>query len=149
NFDLPSHAEDYVHRIGRTGRAGRQGTAISISTPADEKYLSAIENLVKQSLPRAAVPEGFRLSDAAQRPPRPASERGVTRGAPARSRSRRGGLREPAKDSAEVVEASAAAPVAPPEEAPRAAAPERSERSTEPRRGGHGNGQSGGEGRHG
>ncbi|MDF3605980.1 DEAD/DEAH box helicase [Paracoccus sp. DMF-8] len=33
NFDLPSHAEDYVHRIGRTGRAGRQGTAISISTP--------------------------------------------------------------------------------------------------------------------
>ncbi len=153
NFDLPSHAEDYVHRIGRTGRAGRQGTAISISTPADEKYLSAIENLVKQSLPRADVPEGFRLSDAAQRPPRPASERGVTRGAPARSRSRRGGLREPAKDSAEVVEASAAAPVAPPEEAPRAAAPERSEprseRSAEPRRGGHGTGQSGGEGRHG
>ncbi|SDK83182.1 Superfamily II DNA and RNA helicase [Paracoccus chinensis] len=94
NFDLPSHAEDYVHRIGRTGRAGREGTAISIGTPADEKYLSAIENLVKQSLPRASAPEGFRLSDAAQKPPRPASERGNSRGAPTRTRSRRSSPRE-------------------------------------------------------
>ena len=94
NFDLPSHAEDYVHRIGRTGRAGREGTAISIATPSDEKYLSAIENLVKQTLPRASAPEGFRLSDAAQKPPRPASERGNSRGAPTRTRSRRGPLRE-------------------------------------------------------
>ncbi|MFC3529321.1 DEAD/DEAH box helicase [Paracoccus mangrovi] len=70
NFDLPSHAEDYVHRIGRTGRAGRQGTAISIGTPADEKYLTAIETLVKQTLPRAALPEGFALSAAAQDAPR-------------------------------------------------------------------------------
>ena len=73
NFDLPSHAEDYVHRIGRTGRAGRQGTAISIATPADEKYLTAIESLVKQALPRASVPEGFSLSSAAQDAPRPLS----------------------------------------------------------------------------
>ncbi|MBU3028807.1 DEAD/DEAH box helicase [Paracoccus sp. XHP0099] len=70
NFDLPSHAEDYVHRIGRTGRAGRKGTAISISTPADEKYLTAIEQLVKQTLPRAAAPEGFSLSEAATSAPR-------------------------------------------------------------------------------
>ncbi|MDB6181896.1 DEAD/DEAH box helicase [Paracoccus fistulariae] len=63
NFDLPGHAEDYVHRIGRTGRAGRLGTAISIATPADEKLLSAIENLVKQTLPRAPLPEGFSLSE--------------------------------------------------------------------------------------
>ncbi|MBN2741362.1 MAG: DEAD/DEAH box helicase, partial [Rhodobacteraceae bacterium] len=37
NYDLPMHAEDYVHRIGRTGRAGRKGAAISIATPSDEK----------------------------------------------------------------------------------------------------------------
>ncbi|VDS08005.1 ATP-dependent RNA helicase RhlE [Paracoccus haematequi] len=63
NYDLPSHAEDYVHRIGRTGRAGRLGSAFSIATPSDEKYLAAIENLVKQTLPRAALPEGFTVSE--------------------------------------------------------------------------------------
>ena len=45
NFDLPTHAEDYVHRIGRTGRAGREGVAISIATKADKKYLDAIKSL--------------------------------------------------------------------------------------------------------
>ena len=45
NFDLPTHAEDYVHRIGRTGRAGREGVAISIATKADKKYIDAIASL--------------------------------------------------------------------------------------------------------
>ena len=58
NFDVPSHPEDYVHRIGRTGRAGRLGKAFTIAVPADDKYLSAIENLVKQAIPRADLPEG-------------------------------------------------------------------------------------------
>ncbi|WBU54680.1 DEAD/DEAH box helicase [Paracoccus sp. SCSIO 75233] len=87
NFDLPSHAEDYVHRIGRTGRAGRQGTAYSIATPADEKYLSGIENLVKQALPRAETPEGFSLSEAAKSSPREGRE--SRNGSRSRSRSRR------------------------------------------------------------
>ena len=52
NFDVPIHAEDYVHRIGRTGRAGRPGSTIMISTPADEKYLLAIEKLVKMDVPK-------------------------------------------------------------------------------------------------
>src|SRR4029078_7691368 len=43
NFDVPSHAEDYIHRIGRTGRAGRTGTAITIATPLDRKHVVAIE----------------------------------------------------------------------------------------------------------
>jgi len=90
NFDLPSHAEDYVHRIGRTGRAGRQGTAISISTPADEKLLGAIEALVKQALPRASLPEGFTLSAAAQAPARPARENGRKDRGRDRDRDRRG-----------------------------------------------------------
>ncbi|YBV97558.1 DEAD/DEAH box helicase [Phyllobacteriaceae bacterium JZ32] len=46
NFDVPIHAEDYVHRIGRTGRAGRSGKAFTIVTPADVKYLASIEKLI-------------------------------------------------------------------------------------------------------
>jgi superfamily II DNA/RNA helicase len=52
NFDVPHHADDYVHRIGRTGRAGRGGTAISIVTPLDQKSMLAIEKLIGQSIPR-------------------------------------------------------------------------------------------------
>ncbi|MDE1936015.1 DEAD/DEAH box helicase, partial [Bradyrhizobium sp.] len=51
NFDVPHHADDYVHRIGRTGRAGRTGTAVSIVTPLDHKSLAAIEKLIGQSIP--------------------------------------------------------------------------------------------------
>jgi superfamily II DNA/RNA helicase len=53
NFDVPHHADDYVHRIGRTGRAGRSGTAISIVTPLDQKSMAAIEKLIGQDIPRA------------------------------------------------------------------------------------------------
>ena len=58
NFDVPSHPEDYIHRIGRTGRAGRLGKAFTISVPSDDKYLAAIEHLVKQPIPLAALPDG-------------------------------------------------------------------------------------------
>ncbi len=52
NFDVPSHAEDYVHRIGRTGRAGRKGTAYTITTSSkdDKKYLEAIEKIIDRKL---------------------------------------------------------------------------------------------------
>jgi superfamily II DNA/RNA helicase len=53
NFDVPHHADDYVHRIGRTGRAGRTGTAISIVAPLDQKSIVAIEKLIGQTIPRA------------------------------------------------------------------------------------------------
>lgn len=56
NFDVPSHAEDYVHRIGRTGRAGRSGTAMMICVPRDEKNLGDIEQLVKEEIPRLDNP---------------------------------------------------------------------------------------------
>lgn len=52
NFDVPHHADDYVHRIGRTGRAGRAGTAISIVTSLDFKSVAAIEKLIGQTIPR-------------------------------------------------------------------------------------------------
>ncbi|XUM21284.1 DEAD/DEAH box helicase [Bradyrhizobium oligotrophicum S58] len=51
NFDVPHHSDDYVHRIGRTGRAGRTGTAISIVCPADQKSMVAIEKLIGQGIP--------------------------------------------------------------------------------------------------
>ncbi len=56
NFDLPMNAEDYVHRIGRTGRAGRTGTAYSLCTDRDSKYLDAIEAMIKKPIPRLELP---------------------------------------------------------------------------------------------
>ena len=51
NFDVPSHAEDYVHRIGRTGRAGIQGHAYTIAVPEDRKYIEAITKLIGRKIP--------------------------------------------------------------------------------------------------
>jgi superfamily II DNA/RNA helicase len=51
NFDVPTHAEDYIHRIGRTGRAGRAGTSLTLSAPADGKYLDAIVKLIQRDIP--------------------------------------------------------------------------------------------------
>jgi superfamily II DNA/RNA helicase len=50
NFDVPIHAEDYVHRIGRTGRAGRDGKAFMIVTKDDTKHLAAIEALIEETI---------------------------------------------------------------------------------------------------
>ncbi|MCX8997806.1 DEAD/DEAH box helicase [Rhizobiaceae bacterium BDR2-2] len=50
NFDVPIHAEDYVHRIGRTGRAGRSGRSFTIVTRHDTKYLDAIEKLIGEKI---------------------------------------------------------------------------------------------------
>jgi superfamily II DNA/RNA helicase len=51
NFDVPTHAEDYVHRIGRTGRAGRDGKAFTIATKEDFKYLKEIQDLIGIKIP--------------------------------------------------------------------------------------------------
>ncbi|UWQ05666.1 DEAD/DEAH box helicase [Aliiroseovarius crassostreae] len=56
NYDVPGHAEDYVHRIGRTGRAGRSGKAIMICEPRDEKNLDAVERLIEKAIPRVESP---------------------------------------------------------------------------------------------
>jgi ATP-dependent RNA helicase RhlE len=54
NFDLPAVAEDYVHRIGRTGRAGAEGSAISLVCPEEAHLLVAIEELLNKKIPRVA-----------------------------------------------------------------------------------------------
>lgn len=51
NFDVPSNAEDYVHRIGRTGRAGMTGRAFTLTTPDDGKFLAAVTRLIKKDIP--------------------------------------------------------------------------------------------------
>ena len=65
NFDVPTHPEDYVHRIGRTGRAGRQGHAFTLAAPEDGKYVSAIERLIGNKIPRVDIEDtaGAELSE--------------------------------------------------------------------------------------
>ncbi|SDG66192.1 DEAD/DEAH box helicase [Pelagibacterium luteolum] len=50
NFDVPTHAEDYVHRIGRTGRAGRSGVSITLVSPGEDKYVDAITKLIQRDI---------------------------------------------------------------------------------------------------
>ena len=57
NYDVPIHSEDYVHRIGRTGRAGRNGWAFMLCLPHEQKHLDKIEELVKNKIPRLEMPE--------------------------------------------------------------------------------------------
>ncbi|MCX6781376.1 MAG: DEAD/DEAH box helicase [Candidatus Magasanikbacteria bacterium] len=57
NFDLPDSSEDYVHRIGRTGRAGQKGRAISFATPDQKQDVRSIERLIRMPLPITHVPE--------------------------------------------------------------------------------------------
>jgi superfamily II DNA/RNA helicase len=96
NYDVPSHAEDYVHRIGRTGRAGRSGKAFTICLPKDEKNLDAIERLVQQPIPRAEAP----VIDARPARPEEAASRRNRPERPDRGDQRRSDRRaEPAADA--------------------------------------------------
>ncbi|QYX55606.1 DEAD/DEAH box helicase [Roseovarius sp. SCSIO 43702] len=95
NFDVPSHAEDYVHRIGRTGRAGRQGKTLMICVPKDEKNMAAIEALIQKDIPRLPNPLGESVEAA------PEAETADTAPAkPRRSRSRRKPAGEKATETA-------------------------------------------------
>jgi superfamily II DNA/RNA helicase len=63
NFDMPGQAEDYVHRIGRTGRAQMAGAAFTLVTPTDEVMVRKIETILKQRIQRQRL-DG--ISDAVQ-----------------------------------------------------------------------------------
>ena len=144
NFDVPHHADDYVHRIGRTGRAGRTGTAVSIVTSLDHKSLAAIEKLIGQSIP---VAEGnWKSQPAEQTGPREHQERSReggrdgSRGGRKRRRDRdapHAGGRNPAPATQSKVATTAAAPVSPssPQRPPsigRPASPKTSHNQSEP-----------------
>ena len=64
NYDVPTQAEDYVHRIGRTGRAGAEGFAVTFACPENKDELAAIEKLIKRPIPEIEVP-GFDLEESA------------------------------------------------------------------------------------
>jgi superfamily II DNA/RNA helicase len=83
NFDVPVHADDYVHRIGRTGRAGRSGWAYTLVSPADTKHIVAIETLIGTKIPFTSDPPPGAEDDeeeVAERPRRGRRERGGKKG---------------------------------------------------------------------
>jgi len=63
NFDVPIIIEDYVHRIGRTGRAFAKGDAITFATDAEKYYVRKIEKLIRQYIPVAEIPEGVYIDE--------------------------------------------------------------------------------------
>jgi ATP-dependent RNA helicase RhlE len=83
NFDLPLVAEDYVHRIGRTGRAGQTGRAVSLVSASDDKLLRDIQRLVAAPIERVTGSIGHASSEPAMQP--------VAR------RANRGGMRDTAR----------------------------------------------------
>ncbi len=84
NFELPNVPEDYVHRIGRTGRAGATGSALSLVDDEELSYLRDIEKLIKRAIVRVEIEPGFVPPAKAdlmseERPPRPPQGRGAPR----------------------------------------------------------------------
>jgi len=132
NFDVPFSPEDYVHRIGRTGRAGKTGHSFTLASPDEGALVEAIEKLIGNAIPRVEVPgletAAFEASDGRRR------GRGRGRGRPAgsggeRSRSPRRAPREERRPNGELpVEQQAEAPVA------REAQPKRPQRERRPER---------------
>jgi ATP-dependent RNA helicase RhlE len=122
NYELPHVPEDYIHRIGRTGRAGAIGEAISFVAPEEEKYLTEIERLLKLKVTVSTI-DGFDPAAAAARSPSPRSR--ATHAPRGEGRAPRAEVRAPRAEAAE-------APALPPREhaAPRAA-PVRSAREQE------------------
>ncbi|MEO0680869.1 MAG: DEAD/DEAH box helicase [Pseudomonadota bacterium] len=116
NFDVPIHSEDYVHRIGRTGRAGRKGKAITLCFPHEQKHLDKIEELIGKPVPLVDSPMGGGAAEEAAATP--AGEAQVRDGSgrdgsgregasapeaddkPKRGRSRRGGGRRKREEEA-------------------------------------------------
>ncbi|MBI4879496.1 MAG: DEAD/DEAH box helicase, partial [Planctomycetes bacterium] len=76
NFDVPRAAEDYVHRIGRTARAGEKGHAITLATPREARAIAAIEQLIKTRIPRGSAP-GSRADSQQHGASHPAARRGA------------------------------------------------------------------------
>ncbi len=97
NFDVPIHAEDYVHRIGRTGRAGREGRAFTLATPDDHKFVGAITRLIGKQIPPFEVPGAPVIDEAAEAAEAPKGRRGGRGAERGGDRKRRGRGREHAE----------------------------------------------------
>jgi len=99
NYDVPMHADDYVHRIGRTGRAGRSGKSYTLVTSDDDKYLAGIEKLIGREIPL------LEMDAPRQQAPAEPAVADETDERPRRTRTRRS---KPAADAAPDVAAEAA-----------------------------------------
>ncbi|WP_026380093.1 DEAD/DEAH box helicase [Afifella pfennigii] len=108
NFDVPTHAEDYVHRIGRTGRAGRKGASFTLVTPEERKYVSAIEKLIDHDIPALSGFEPPADDDAEEEDQRRrrSSRRSGKDGARGRSRAKADAGEEKKEDAAKEERAS-------------------------------------------
>ncbi|ODT69154.1 MAG: DEAD/DEAH box helicase [Pelagibacterium sp. SCN 63-23] len=133
NFDVPVHAEDYVHRIGRTGRAGRSGVAYTLVAPADGKHLDAILALIQKPIDWLEEPRKGKAAAKAEAASEDTSE---VKEKPSRGRRGRAGkVTEPKATEPRAVESKAAegrkeSPVAA-EEQPRPARQDRNRRKAE------------------
>ena len=117
NFDVPVHAEDYVHRIGRTGRAGRSGTAYTFVSPSDQKHLDAILRLIQKPIEWLDVG------------PSPEAASSEEEARPARAKAERPSRRRPAKAAGEQSPAETPSPES---KAKEAEAPSRPSRRRKP-----------------
>jgi superfamily II DNA/RNA helicase len=106
NFDVPSHAEDYVHRIGRTGRAGQEGHAYTLATKRDEKYLDAIYKMIEQKIPEFKLDAMEKISAEGKEIDARSKSSGKSQGRTGRS-NRNASPRSPAKKEYNNVEISA------------------------------------------
>jgi len=135
NYDVSHHADDYVHRIGRTGRAGRKGQTFMIVTPADDRALDKVLKLIKMA-PEELTLEPADLGAGSSRRPEKAAEPARERGErPSRSR-RAPAAAEPALDTSETAPAVAETPAAPARAETPAGDAEAPARRTRSRRGG-------------
>ena len=130
NFDVPTHAEDYVHRIGRTGRAGRSGTALTIVTREDTKYIDGIQKLTSEKINWM----GGTLDDVVETEGRSGSDRGRNRQPESTARAERFARAEPAADDQPREVREPRQPRAPREDRPaRTPRPAREARAEQPR----------------
>ncbi|MFG1400776.1 DEAD/DEAH box helicase [Xanthobacter sediminis] len=127
NYDVPHHAEDYVHRIGRTGRAGRSGTAFTVVTHADAKSLAAIEKLIGNDIPWQGPPLGEAPPREKERKDGREREDGRLRGKRKVEKEGRGETRREREKEPRKEQPRAETP-ARPEEQPRAERPRRPQR---------------------
>jgi len=107
NFDTPWHPDDYVHRIGRTGRAGAKGKAFTLVTPEDAEAIANVEKLTGLQIPVFALGEGGGVQPAREESPRPEGRQREER-EPRPEKPRRESRRQP--DRAEPEPASAPKP---------------------------------------
>jgi superfamily II DNA/RNA helicase len=134
NYDVPIHPDDYIHRIGRTGRAGQEGRAFTLALPEDARFVDAIARLTGKPIPRLEIP-GIERQELAADETKGRRRRGRAKDEPAAAPQET--RAEPAPAAAEEAAPPAAVPVEAPAEAPpaeTAASAETAEQPAPPRK---------------